>query len=76
MNVAEEGITLLWKKGIHLATYIDNWLLAAHSSLRATHVPAIFNSGMDLLSRGNPSYRDQRLDPFTSRAILPTEISD
>ncbi|KAL6475051.1 hypothetical protein MHYP_G00160910 [Metynnis hypsauchen] len=39
------------------------WCGTRFLSLRATHVLGILNRGADLLSRGNPLYRDWRLHP-------------
>ncbi|XP_076155099.1 uncharacterized protein LOC143138537 [Alosa pseudoharengus] len=46
-----------------LARRLILWSSTRISSLRATHVPGIMNTGADLLSRGNPLYGEWRLHP-------------
>ncbi|CAL9686954.1 unnamed protein product [Knipowitschia caucasica] len=44
-----------------LAHRLIVWASSHLLSLRATHVPGVLNRGVDLLSRGNPRYRDWKL---------------
>lgn len=45
----------------HLAHRLIVWSSSHLLSVRATHVPGIFNRGADLLSRGDPRYKDWKL---------------
>lgn len=44
-----------------LAHRLITWSSSHLLSLRATHVPGILNLGADLLSRGDPHYKDWKL---------------
>lgn len=44
-----------------LARRLIMWASSHLLSLRATHIPGVLNRGADLLSRGNPRYRDWKL---------------
>lgn len=44
-----------------LAHRLIVWSSSHLSSLRATHVPGVWNLGADLLSRGNPRYKEWKL---------------
>ena len=44
-----------------LAHRLIMWSSAHLLSLRATHIPGVLNLGADLLSRGNPRYKDWKL---------------